>query len=76
MKPSYIALSISGILLGVFLFIIIRDMFRKKVYNTDDYQMLILLVVTSIAVGVHGLGHAYAEVNFNFDPLKNNRWVY
>lgn len=76
MKPSYIALGISGIILSIFLFIILKDLYYNKQYDTQNYQMLMLIIMSSIAVGVHGLGHAYAEVNYNFDPLNNNTWVY
>lgn len=76
MKPSYIALSISGLLLGIILFIFIRDWYNNKELDTPTYQLLMLLSILSIAIGVHGIGHAYAEINFNFDPLKTGSFVY
>lgn len=76
MKPSYVALGVSGILIGIFLFIILKNLYNNKQYDTQMYQTLMLILMSSIAVGVHGLGHAYAEVNYNFDPLNNNVWIY
>jgi len=34
-----------------------------------------LLLTLAIAVGVHGIQHAYSEVNYNYNPLKNE-WDY
>ena len=76
MKPSCMALCVSGILIGFFILLIVKNMYNNKQDYTQDYQTLTLLILTSIAVGIHGLGHAYAEVHYNFDPLNNNVWIY
>ena len=70
MKPSYMALSVSGFLIGVFMIIVINNWYTNKSVDISMYQTMMLILMASSAMGIHGLGHAYAEVNFDYDPLK------
>jgi len=76
MKPSYLALSVSGILIGLFLLILLTNWYKNNELDSSTYHTYMLILISSIAVGVHGLGHAYAEVNFNFDPLQGGALTY
>ena len=72
--PSFFAMAISGFLI---LFVIILMVFRiNEVDHFNKYfQTYMLLLTLAIAVGVHGIQHAYSEVNYNYNPLKNE-WDY
>ena len=43
--------------------------------DSNKYSMITILLLLSIAFGIHGLGHAYAEVNYGFNPLEG-KWNY
>lgn len=76
MYPSYLAQIFTGLLL---LYVIILIIYRFNDPSGNDLQQhfneYVVVLLLAIAVGVHGLQHAYAEVNFDFNPL-NCRWHY
>jgi hypothetical protein len=41
----------------------------SKLRKLDTYGMVKLLLIASIAVGVHGLSHQGLERNYNYNPL-------
>ena len=43
----------------------------KKVVALDTYRLLIVVLLFSVAVGVHGISHALLEKHYNFRP-----WVW
>lgn len=74
MYPSFIAQAISGFLI---LWILIMMLYR---YNEPDslnvhFQCYMVMLMFAVAIGVHGLQHAYSEVNFGFNPW-NSQWNY
>ena len=76
MKPSFLALSVSGILIGLFLIVLLNNLYKKNELDSSIYQTYMLLLMASIAFGVHGLGHAYAEIHYDYDPLKGGALTY
>jgi hypothetical protein len=74
MKPSLLAMSVSGFLLAVVIAILCYDYYMNAL-KFDTYQRVMVPLVLSIAIGVHGLAHAYAEKNFNYNPLEG-KWTY
>ena len=70
MNPSYLAMGIGGLLLLIFVIVLVFNLFNHKGLDDHMYHILMLILVASIAISVHGLAHGYAEVNFNYNPLK------
>jgi len=67
-KPSFYAHIINGLLL---LFsIIILYINYSKISKEEPYKIIILILLFSIAIGVHGLSHLGLEKEYNFNPLK------
>lgn len=71
MKPSYLSQAISGILIFIAVIKLYTDNTPLTTFNT-----VVLLLLFSIAVAVHGIMHFMAEVKYNFNPLENRRWIY
>jgi hypothetical protein len=67
MRPSFLANIFSGILILISFIILFK-------YNfTDVYKNMILLLVFSIALGIHGIQHSIEEIYYDFNPLVN-KW--
>ena len=67
-KPSFYSLPVTGILLFVSLLLIFQ--YSSKVGSSmSTYQLVNLLLLFSIAIGVHGLLHLGLEYVYNFNPL-------
>jgi uncharacterized membrane protein HdeD (DUF308 family) len=65
MYPSFLALMISGILIG---FTIILTIVNFK--NMDNRTIMLLLILLSIAIAVHGILHFVYEINYKWNPLN------
>ena len=69
-KPSFYSLPVTGILLFVSLLLIFQ--YSSKVGSSmSTYQLVNLLLLFSIAIGVHGLLHLGLEYVYNFNPLDS-----
>lgn len=66
--PSLYAHVINGILL--LLAFIILYMNYSQIKKIDSYKMIILILVFSLGVGVHGLSHLGLEKVYNYNPLN------
>jgi hypothetical protein len=64
-RPSFIAFMLNGILLGLALLIFI---FNYKSF--DNKELVTLVLLGSIAVGVHSMLHFREEKEYGFNPLK------
>ena len=69
-KPSFYSLPITGILLFVSLLLIFQHS-SKMGSSMTTYQLVNLLLLFSIAIGVHGLLHLGLEYVYNFNPLDS-----
>jgi len=67
-KPSFYSLPITGILLFVSLLLIFQHS-SKVGSSMSTYQLVNLLLLFSLAIGVHGLLHLGLEYVYNFNPL-------
>ena len=66
--PSFYAHVINGILLLV-AFILLCQIY-SSIKNMDKYKLIILVLLFSIATGVHGLSHLGLEKNYGYNPLQ------
>lgn len=67
MTPSFISLGVTGFLI---LIIIIMMIFNYKKMSIIEFMSL--LVLLTIAIGVHGLQHQGQEVYYDYNPLISN----
>jgi hypothetical protein len=68
--PSIGSLFFTGALMLIILILIVSN--YKLVLNLDFYRKLNLLLLLTIAAGVHGLIHLGLEVNYGFNPYN---WI-
>jgi hypothetical protein len=76
MIPSFYAMVLSGLLLLVTTIYILYKSYQQY-YGTvsfDSYQIVMILLVLSIAYGIHGLLHAAEEKLYDFNPLEG-KWL-
>ncbi len=62
MKQSQITLYITGFLIGLCLLILIVKLVECKI-SPSIYEILVLILLFSIAVGIHGLLHFCDEIS-------------
>ena len=67
MQPSIL----SHILSGAFLFasMIVLVMYYSRISSVSPYRMLLILLVISVAIGVHGTSHLGLEKAYGYNPL-------
>jgi hypothetical protein len=66
--PSLYAHIINGILLLVAFILILKN--YNSIKNIDKYKLIVLVLLFSIAAGVHGLSHLGLEKNYGYNPLQ------
>lgn len=66
MYPSLIAMAVTGFLT---LYVIYLLLAHKN--TLTNYEYLVSVSLVTLLIGMHGFSHAYAEVNFGFNPLQN-----
>lgn len=76
MKPSFMSLSIGGLLLLLVLILLGVNWYKQNEFDTRTYQIYMLILLFSVAVSIHGIGHFLAEVYYNYDPLKTGVLTY
>ena len=66
MRPSFIASTLSGLIIfiAIILFII-----NYKTLVSDNKYFINTLILLSIAIGIHGLSHYFEEIYIDFNPL-------
>lgn len=64
-RPSFLGFMLNGLLLGIG---IIMFAINYKTLDTN-YSILIILIL-SIAIGVHSMLHYREEKDYGFNPLK------
>jgi uncharacterized membrane protein len=65
--PSIYAHIMSGMLLFVAFALLWKH--SSFVYKMDPYKSIVLTILFSIAVCVHGLSHLGLEMHYNFNPF-------
>lgn len=68
MYPSIITHTLNGFFLILsFLFVIINF---SKLQNLDTYRMLVLILLFSLVLGVHGISHLGLEREYRYSPYN------
>jgi hypothetical protein len=66
--PSFYAHVINGILLLVAFILLLQN--YRSIKNMDKYKLIILVLLFSIATGIHGLSHLGLENTYGYNPLQ------
>ena len=66
--PSLYAHIINGILLLVAFILLLKN--YNSIKNIDKYKLIVLVLLFSIASGVHGLSHLGLEKGYGYNPLQ------
>lgn len=71
MRVSFIVSGLSGTFAFIGTLFILYEVF-KNYKNINALKIGELLILISIAFGIHALGHYMEEIYFNFNPLIGN----
>lgn len=66
--PSVLAHMLNGFLL--MLGFVVTFLYFSKLQTLDAYHIVVLLLLSSVAVGVHGLSHLGLERSYNYNPMN------
>jgi hypothetical protein len=66
--PSLYAHVINGILLLVAFILLLQN--YNYIKSMDKYRLILLVLLFSIATGVHGLSHLGLEKIYGYNPLQ------
>ena len=66
--PSIMAHILNGLLLFASVLFVIA--YFPKIYALDAYRQLILLLLFTTALGLHGISHLLLEKEYHYNPLK------
>lgn len=67
--PSFYAHLLNALFLLITFIIIIKN--AKDIRKYDTYKIIILLILLSIAIGIHGLLHIFHQKYYNYNPIRN-----
>ncbi len=67
LAPSFYGHIINGILLLIGLILLCKN--YSNIIKLEPYKILCLVLLLSIAFGIHGILHLGLEKNYNFNPL-------
>jgi hypothetical protein len=68
--PSFYAHIINGLIL-LLSFILLYNNY-SQIKKVEPYKIIILCLLFSIGIGVHGLSHVCLEKVYNYNPLNAN----
>jgi len=68
LTPSFYAHIVNGILLLIAFIILYKN--YSVISNLDSYKLIILILLFSFGIGIHGLLHLGLEQNYNYNPLS------
>ena len=68
LAPSFFAHIISGVMLLVAAIILYKNYYVIK--NIDKYRLIMIILIFSIAIGIHGLSHLGMETVYGYYPFK------
>ena len=66
--PSFMAHALNGLL--VFAAVVVAYMNVRVLWHLDPFKKVMILLVFSVAVGIHALSHLGLESAYGFNPLK------
>jgi len=67
--PSFYLHQMNAFLILVSLFLLFTN--YSKIKKIEPYQSVVLSLLFSLAVGVHGLFHLGAEYIYGYNPIRN-----
>ena len=67
--PSFYAHIINGLLMLAAFVLLYKN--YSKISNLEPYKLIVLTLIFSICVGVHGLSHLGLETIYNYNPLAS-----
>lgn len=67
-KPSFYSHIISSLFL--FIAFILIYMNYSKIIRLEPYKLIILLILLSLSIGIHGLSHLGLEKNYGYNPMS------
>lgn len=68
LKPSNLALIASGLLIGLGLFLLYKELNQGN--SITGTKIIDLVLFLSTAISLHGLLHMGAEIHYNYNPLE------
>jgi hypothetical protein len=63
--PSFYAHIINGLLILTALILLFRN--YNNIIKLDSYKFIILILIFSLAIGIHGISHSLLEKNYNYN---------
>jgi hypothetical protein len=72
-KPSYLAHTLSGLLIAWAVYLLIVNKDSSELSGTNLLKIVLLL---SIAISLHGMMHMWAEIYYRYNPLENLKFYY
>jgi len=69
-KPSFLISMFQGILILIIIMYFIRNI--KIFLSLQNYEKMVILLLFSISIGIHGISHNILEKTYNFNPLNKN----
>jgi len=67
-KPSFLSHILNGIIILLVIYLIYKE--YDTIKQSSTMQILLLLILLSIAIGIHGLSHLGLEIFYKFNPLE------
>lgn len=67
MHPSFLAHVFSGLLMGIALYIVVTCFSTLR--KLDTYRVLVLVLLFSIVVGIHGISHLGLKKEYGYSML-------
>ena len=65
--PSFYAHVINGILMLIAIILLYRNYYSVK--RLEPYKQILLVLLFSMAIGIHGLTHLGLETVYGYNPL-------
>ena len=69
LAPSFYAHVINGLLMLMAFILLYKN--YSKISNLEPYKLVVLTLIFSICVGVHGLSHLGLESIYNYNPIAS-----
>lgn len=70
LTPSFLAHVLNGLVLFTLLIIILNNYLSGTLFNKQTTELISLILLFSIAIGVHGISHLFQEVYYGWNPLN------
>lgn len=67
LAPSFYAHIINGLLLLIAIILLFKN--YSIIKNIDSYKIIILILLFSLSIGIHGLSHSLLEKNYNYNLM-------